>query len=139
LGRGLLQRSAVRVGLRDAATARALRGMTREQERIQAENERNARVSAGYAARDRIELRGAEIHQAFERARGKGIETDRDACVYACKTTSRSLCNEVRMACAATTMLYGIPEVPISCAVAQLSVCGGSIPVCYATCYALTK
>lgn len=114
-------------------------GMTREQRRTHEENQRRARIWAAYDARDRIERRGEVILQDFERKRGKGVETDRAACLYACRTTSRELCYEVRLACVGVSTLYWIPEVPISCAAALLSVCGGSIPVCHAGCYALSK
>ena len=114
-------------------------GMTREHQRIREENQRAARIGAAYDARDRIEQRGEVILRAFERARGKGVDTDRAACLYACRTTSRELCYEVKLACVGVSTLYWIPEIPITCTAAMLSVCAGSIPACHAGCYAWAK
>lgn len=106
----------------------------REYDRIGAANEAQRRKGEAIDAKRRIAARGEVIQRAFEEKRGKGIETDRAACRYACTSTGRDMCLEVLRACQMATPLYFVPEIPISCGVAVPAVCGGRTPLCYVAC-----
>jgi hypothetical protein len=74
------------------------------------------------------------ILDELERRHGKSIETNREACRYACAATGREMCIDIARMCSASLPVYWIPEVPISCGVLMAGVCAGRVPACVAAC-----